>query len=152
SVCLQRHYYFYRVGGFSYLSCSQFNISYVYVSRDVTGKEAISEPVESRAIEPAKVEQLTEPVVPEIDPEKEMWDRDLEDLQTMLRPLLFQDVLQTVGIMPPTQPGLVGPDGKTPLVQTRGNGKAGQIAGGYSRQGQERVPPEIPGTTEQEVS
>ncbi len=87
------------------------------------------------------------------NPEKEMWARDLEDFQTMLRPLLFQDVLQAVGIMPPTQPGLVGPDGKTPLVQTRGgNGKAGQIAGGYSRQGQERIPPEIPGTTEQEVS
>jgi len=44
---------------------NQFNISYIYVSRAVTGKEAISEPVEPGVAEPEEVEQL-------ITPEQEM--------------------------------------------------------------------------------
>lgn len=40
---------------------SQFNMSYVYVTRDVTGKEAISEPVETEIAEPEEREQLTIP-------------------------------------------------------------------------------------------
>ena len=41
---------------------SQFNISYVYVTRAVTGKEAISEPVETEIAEPRQIEQL---IIPE---------------------------------------------------------------------------------------
>jgi polysaccharide export outer membrane protein len=46
---------------------SQFNISNVYVSRSVTGKEAIAEPIESKVPEP-DVPELTfpEPKVPEL--------------------------------------------------------------------------------------
>jgi protein involved in polysaccharide export with SLBB domain len=40
----------------------QFNISYVYISRPVTGKEAISEAAEEKIVEPAKPEK---PVTPE---------------------------------------------------------------------------------------
>lgn len=40
---------------------SQFNISYVYVTRDVTGEEAISEPVETEIAEPQEKEALTIP-------------------------------------------------------------------------------------------
>ncbi len=40
---------------------SQFNISYVYVSRAVTGKEIITEPIEPEVAEPAETEQLIEP-------------------------------------------------------------------------------------------
>ena len=40
---------------------SQFNISYVYISRAVTGKEIITEPIEPEVVEPAEPEQLIEP-------------------------------------------------------------------------------------------
>ncbi len=40
---------------------SQFNISYVYVARTVTGKEAMTEPAETTVVEPQKVEQQVEP-------------------------------------------------------------------------------------------
>jgi len=40
---------------------SQFNISYVYVSRSVTGKEPIDEPIESGIIEPEQPKQLDGP-------------------------------------------------------------------------------------------
>ena len=43
----------------------QFNISYVYVSRPVTGEEVITEPVDIEVNEPAELEEL-------IEPEKEM--------------------------------------------------------------------------------
>lgn len=94
-------------------------------------------------------------------PEQMMWDRNLEDIQEMLLPLLYQDVLQTVGILPPTQPQLVGPDGKTPVRTLtgkggiaellgrdggRGEGEAAQSAGGRAREGQERQPPEAAGS------
>jgi polysaccharide export outer membrane protein len=39
----------------------QFNVSYVYVSRSVTGKEEITEPVEPEVGEPEESEQLVEP-------------------------------------------------------------------------------------------
>lgn len=95
----------------------------------------------------------------EEQPEKIMWDRDLEDLQTMLKPLLFKDVLQTVGMLP-TEKGLVGPDGKTPVRSQGGRGGVGQIMsgngdqgeaglsmGGHTRAGQPRQPPEEAGAT-----
>jgi len=44
---------------------SQFNVSYIYVSRPITGEEAIAEPVEPEAAEPEQREQL-------IVPEREM--------------------------------------------------------------------------------
>ena len=47
---------------------TQYNASYVYVSRAVTGKEAIAEPVEPQPIEPA------EPVEELIEPEREMME------------------------------------------------------------------------------
>jgi polysaccharide export outer membrane protein len=40
---------------------SQFNISYIYVSRSVTGKEVITEPVEPEVAEPAEPKRLIEP-------------------------------------------------------------------------------------------
>ncbi|MHC4308573.1 MAG: polysaccharide biosynthesis/export family protein [Planctomycetota bacterium] len=40
---------------------SQFNISYVYVSRSVTGKESIAEPIKPGLIEPGRPMQLFEP-------------------------------------------------------------------------------------------
>jgi len=40
---------------------SQFNISYVYVSRSVTGKEPIAEPMKPGTIEPGRPMQLFEP-------------------------------------------------------------------------------------------
>ena len=43
----------------------QFNVSYVYVSRPVTGEEVITEPVDIEVVEPAELEEL-------IEPEKEM--------------------------------------------------------------------------------
>lgn len=92
-------------------------------------------------------------------PEQEMWDRELENLQGMLRPLLYEDVLRTVGALPPVQPQLVGPDGKPIKSLTEkgpggvqalmaGNGdqgEAGQAMGGYTRMGVERQPPEEAG-------
>jgi polysaccharide export outer membrane protein len=39
----------------------QFNVSYVYVSRSVTGREIITEPVEEEVAEPAEPEELVEP-------------------------------------------------------------------------------------------
>jgi polysaccharide biosynthesis/export protein len=55
----------------------QFNVSYVYVSRPVTGKEVITEPVDTGVVEPEKPkepEKLKETDKPEelIEPEKEM--------------------------------------------------------------------------------
>ncbi len=102
-------------------------------------------------------------------PEKELWGRFLEDIQEMLKPIMVQDVLTRVGVMPPQTQGLVGPDGETPISGTRGpagpaggNGaKRGAIEeimkslGGTTRQGQPRQPPEEagafpPGQTEEE--
>jgi len=40
---------------------SQFNVSYIYVSRTVTGKETIAEPIEPELAEPERLEQLIEP-------------------------------------------------------------------------------------------
>jgi len=86
-------------------------------------------------------------------PEAEIKGRMLEDLQNLLLPTLYQDVLQTVGAI---QPQLVGPDGKP--VQSQGNGavpsgnsagviEALQSLGGRTRQGQPRQPPEASGST-----
>ena len=47
---------------------TQYNVSYIYVSRAVTGKEAITEPVEPQLTEPA------EPVEELIEPEREMME------------------------------------------------------------------------------
>ena len=55
---------------------SQFNTSYIYVSRRVTGEEVIAEPIEPEVAEPEKLEKLIEPEpeMPEklIGPEREM--------------------------------------------------------------------------------
>ena len=55
---------------------SQFNVSYIYVSRTVTGEEAISEPVEQGVTEPGSPEQLKKPDEPEelLTPEQEMME------------------------------------------------------------------------------
>ncbi|KKN47056.1 hypothetical protein LCGC14_0666650 [marine sediment metagenome] len=86
-------------------------------------------------------------------PEQEMWNRFIEDVQNMLKPILAQDVLKTVGVLPQ----LVGPDGKTPIGgsgPTGGNGARGnpveemlKSMGGQSREGQARQPPEEAGST-----
>ncbi|KKK88736.1 hypothetical protein LCGC14_2740120, partial [marine sediment metagenome] len=89
--------------------------------------------------------------------------RMLEDLQQMMLPMLYQDVLTTVGALPPPQPTLVGPDGQPiqsqgangggGLLGGGGNGAQANIAqmlqemGGRTRQGQPRQPPEESGST-----
>jgi hypothetical protein len=83
----------------------------------------------------------------EEQPEQIMWDRDLEDLKNMLKPMLYRDVLVAVGAMPAMAPQLVGPDGNPLRPQAQRNGgEAGQAMGGYTRAGQERQPPEEAGT------
>ena len=87
-------------------------------------------------------------------PEQEMWNRFIEDIQNMLKPVLAQDVLRLVGAMPPP---LVGPDGETPIGgqnPTGGNGARGnpveeimKSLGGSTRAGQARQPPEEAGST-----
>ncbi len=60
------------------------------------------------------------------DPEREDRERMLEDLQSMLRPVLYQDVLRITGIIPPTNPTsptILGPDGQPISGQ---NPQAGQ--------------------------
>jgi hypothetical protein len=96
-------------------------------------------------------------------PEAMIRARMLEDLQEMMKPVLYEDVLQTVGVLPPPQPRLVGPDGQPIQSQngggagnTTGNGGGGaqaaivemlQSMGGRTRQGQPRQPPEESGST-----
>jgi hypothetical protein len=99
----------------------------------------------------------------EEQPEQILGDRMFEDVTEMLKPLLYQDVLQTVGVMPPSQPGLVGPNGQPLRAQAQrgggggaqgmlasmrrdGQGEAGQAMGGYTRAGQERQPPQEAGS------
>ncbi|KKM57998.1 hypothetical protein LCGC14_1550020, partial [marine sediment metagenome] len=96
-------------------------------------------------------------------PEAMMRRRMLEDLQQMMLPMLYQDVLTTVGALPPPQPQLVGPDGQ-PIQSQNGGGGGGMIGGanggaqaniaqmlqemgGRTRQGQPRQPPEESGST-----
>lgn len=98
-------------------------------------------------------------------PQTEIRGRMLEDLQEMLKPILYEDVLVTVGALPPPQPQLVGPDGK-PIQSQNGGGGGGMIGGGgqdggaqaaivemlqsmggRTRQGQPRQPPEESGST-----
>lgn len=50
----------------------QFNVSYIYVSRPVTGKEVITEPVGTGIVEPEKPEVLVKPESDMNEPEKEM--------------------------------------------------------------------------------
>ncbi|MDD5380838.1 MAG: polysaccharide biosynthesis/export family protein [Phycisphaerae bacterium] len=49
----------------------QFNVSYVYVSRPVTGREAITEPIESGVVEPEKSQEPVKSEEELIKPEKE---------------------------------------------------------------------------------
>lgn len=96
-------------------------------------------------------------------PEDEIRNRMRQDLQELMKPILYQDVLQTVGVLPPPQPGLVGPDGQ-PIQSQGANGGGGllggggngaqagivealQSMGGRTRQGQPRQPPEESGST-----
>ncbi len=94
-------------------------------------------------------------------PEMETRGRWLEDLQEMMKPVLYQDVLQTVGVLPPPEAGLVGPDGQ-PIASSNGDGgrvssngqsdaqanivQMLQEMGGRTRQGQPRQPPEESGS------
>ena len=90
-------------------------------------------------------------------PEMETRGRWLEDLQEMMKPILYQDVLQTVGVLPPPESQLVGPDGQ-PVSSNGGSPGAGggdaqaniaqmlQEMGGRTRQGQPRQPPEESGS------
>jgi len=94
-------------------------------------------------------------------PEDEIKARMLQDLQEMMKPVLYEDVLQTVGVLPPPQQQLVGPDGKPIQSQNGGGGQVPpgsegsraaiiemlQSMGGRTRQGQPRQPPEISGST-----
>ncbi|KKN33831.1 hypothetical protein LCGC14_0799650 [marine sediment metagenome] len=94
-------------------------------------------------------------------PEMEIRGRWLEDLQSMMMPVIMQDVLQTVGVLPPPESQLVGPDGQ-PIASSNGDGgrvsSNGQSSaqanivqmlqemGGRTRQGQPRQPPEESGS------
>jgi len=101
----------------------------------------------------------------EEQPEKLARERLLEDLQEMMKPQLYQDVMNTVRPPPPT---ILGPDGNplppsnggNPLtaqgqgsqgqggvqqllaeMKAAGQGEAGQVMGGMTRGGQARQPP-----------
>lgn len=96
-------------------------------------------------------------------PEAMMRARMLQDIQEMMKPILYQDVLQATGVLPPPQPQLVGPDGQPIQSQGANGGNAGVVAGGgdasaavvemlqsmggRTRQGQPRQPPEESGST-----
>ena len=98
----------------------------------------------------------------EEQPEQLLKDRMEEDVQAMLLPALYQDVIMSVGVAPkPT--GLVGPDGQpiaspggggapggveqlmAEMRRNGGQGEAGMASGGYTRAGQSRQPPEEAG-------
>lgn len=99
-------------------------------------------------------------------PEEEQFQRDLEDLFEMSKPMVFQDVLQFVFGGSPVQnqdgQGLVQKDGSTPLTspgrgpggmqqvmsqKSDGGGRGlGRELGGYATQGRER---QQPGSTPQ---
>ncbi len=95
-------------------------------------------------------------------PETELRNRLLQDLQELMKPVLFQDVLTRVGVLPKPgeqpQQGLVDPTGKPIGGTPGGNGGGGDAAqavitemlqsmGGRTRQGQPRQPPETAGST-----
>lgn len=63
-------------------------------------------------------------------PEDEIFGRMMEDVQDLLKPILYQDVLQTVGVIPSVaqQQGLVGPDGQ-PISANGGRGAPGSNSG-----------------------
>lgn len=99
-------------------------------------------------------------------PEAMIRSRMLQDLQELMKPVLYEDVLQTVGVLPKPQPGLVGPDGQ-PIQSPNGGGGTASVVGGggqaggaqanivqmlqemggRTRQGQPRQPPEESGST-----
>jgi hypothetical protein len=94
-------------------------------------------------------------------PEKEMQDRMEENIWRMLEPILFRDVLQSIGILPveqPPQPGGEvkaltpgGPGGVQQLMaamrqKQAGAGESGMAEGGYTRAGQQRQPPQEAGS------
>jgi polysaccharide export outer membrane protein len=59
----------------------QFNVSYVYVSRPVTGKEAITESVDTGIVEPEKPEGPIKPKEELIKPENDIDDPEKEMLE-----------------------------------------------------------------------
>lgn len=89
------------------------------------------------------------------DPELEERERYLEDLKSMAKPVLFQDVLRTVGIIPPqaqTESVVLGPDGKpisgeNTQVGEGGGGRDGAQArqAATVQQGTVKQPPRDPG-------
>lgn len=98
-------------------------------------------------------------------PEEEGRDRDIEDIKEMVKPILFRDVLQEVGILPQMEPQPAGGPGGTVKAQAvrgpggaqqvadntapPGRGEAAQALGGTARAGQPRQPPEEPGSVEE---
>jgi len=81
-------------------------------------------------------------------------ERDLEDMKGMMKPILFNHVLQVVGVLPPTPPAPGGPGGggvtavRTPTQvvpgeEPPGAGESAQASAGAGRGGQPRVPPEV---------
>lgn len=107
---------------------------------------------------------VTEKGMQEGQPQDLRRERDLEDLKNMMKPFLFNHVLQVVGMLPPTPPiGGAPADGgnveaiKTPLgaqpTEPPAKGESAQAQGGYGRGGQQRIPPEVTegGTEEQRV-
>jgi hypothetical protein len=89
------------------------------------------------------------------DPELEERERYLEDLKSMAKPVLFQDVMRATGIIPPmseTQPQVLGPDGQ-PISgeNTQVDGAGGKQDGAQARQaatvqqGTVKQPPRDPG-------
>ena len=64
---------------------TQYNVSYVYVSRAVTGKEAIAEPLEPQITEPAETEEQL------IEPEREMLEIIAPRAQRLHRPNINGD-------------------------------------------------------------
>lgn len=94
------------------------------------------------------------------DPQRTARERMEEDLQDMLRPILYQDVLRTAGVIPteqPAQPSVLGPDGQPiggqnpqagqhPQAQTaQANSSEAGSTGAASQAGSPRQPPMDPG-------
>lgn len=91
-------------------------------------------------------------------PDAIMRERMLEDIQDLLKPALYMDVLQTLGIPLPGQqpagaPQLLGPNGEpigqNPMapMEPSAPGGAQQLTAAMSRGGQSRQPPNEPGST-----
>lgn len=96
------------------------------------------------------------------DPERMELDRMLEDIKELLKPLLYRDVMQRVGLLPDVPPGMEGAEGgpgggadventvrslTTIRAGDGGGGRGGQQVAGAATGGQPRQAPYEPGSS-----